>query len=764
MPAQVTQEVPRKASGRRAARQPAAELPVARVAVDISLPHLDRPFDYLVPELMAESAVPGCQVRVRFAGQLTGGFLLERRAGTDHQGKLGFLERVVSPEPVLTPEIAGLARAVADRYGGTLADVLRLAIPPRHAGASRSRAGGSKSGESGTGRGDLVAAGPGSVTGSPAAGAGVVGRTAGRPAAEEPAAGDPDGGGLAAGGPVAGGPAGGGPAGEGMAGGGLAGGGPVAGDPAAGERALAEGSWPPWGRYPDGPSFLAALADGRSPRAIWSALPGQDWPAEIAQAVAAATASGRGAVVVVPDSRDLSRVDAALSATLGPGRHVALMASLGPAERYRRWLAAERGEVQVVAGTRSAMFAPVARLGLVVLWDEGDDLHAEPRAPYPHAREVLALRAHRARSAALIGGFARTAEAAQLISSGWARPLQASRPVVRQFAPAVQPAGAEAELARDEAARSARLPGIALRTARAALADGPVLFQVPRRGYLAAVACERCHSPARCDCGGPAELPGPQAPLRCGWCGSAIGRSCRRCGHQGLRALVTGALRTAEELGRAFAGVPVVTSGGSQVLEQVGGDPAVVVATPGAEPVARHGYAGAVLLDGWAMLGLASLRAAEEALRRWMNAAALVRPAADGGSVVVVADGAQPAVQALIRWDPATYADRELAERAELRFPPTARMASVSGPEHAVAALLEALALPQNGELLGPLSALDGRTGAVGRASEATRYLVRVPRSEGTALALALRAAQAVRSAAKEPGSVRVQLDPAALI
>jgi primosomal protein N' (replication factor Y) len=681
----VAQGVPRKASGGRVARQPAAELPVARVAVDISLPHLDRPFDYLVPDSLADSAVAGCRVRVRFSGQLTGGFLLERRAGTDHQGKLGYLERVVSPEPVLTAEIAGLARAVADRYGGTMADVLRLAIPPRHAAASRSALG------SGLLAGELAA---------------------------------------------------------------------------SGESGHDEASETLWGRYPDGPSFLAALADGRSPRAVWSALPGQDWPAEIAAAVAAVSRSGRGAVVVVPDARDLALVDSALGVVLGPGQHVALMASLGPAERYRRWLAAARGEVAVVAGTRSAMFAPVADLGLVVLWDEGDDLHAEPRAPYPHAREVLALRAHRARSGALIGGFARTAEAAQLISAGWARPLQASRPAVRRFAPAVQAAGAEAELARDEAARSARLPGIALRTAQAALANGPVLFQVPRRGYLAAVACERCHSPARCDCGGPAELPGAQAPLRCGWCGSAIGRNCRRCGHQGLRALVTGARRTAEELGRAFSGVPVLTSGGSTVLNQVSGEPAVVVATPGAEPAAPGGYAGAVLLDGWAMLGLTGLRAAEEALRRWMNAAALVRPAEDGGSVVVVADGAQPAVQALIRWDPATYADRELAERAELRFPPAARMAAVSGPAPAVAALFDEARLPPDAELLGPFpaAAADRRAGAAAPGTEVIRYLVRVPRSEGTALALALRAGQAFRSAAKEPGVARVQLDPAALI
>jgi len=106
-------------------------------------------------------------------------------------------------------------------------------------------------------------------------------------------------------------------------------------------------------------------------------------------------------------------VDAALTG-IGAG-HVTLSADLGPAEQYRRWLTALREETLIVAGTRAAIFAPVRELGLVVLWDDGDDLHAEPRAPYPNAREVLALRAHRAGAAALIGGFARTAELAQLV-------------------------------------------------------------------------------------------------------------------------------------------------------------------------------------------------------------------------------------------------------------------------------------------------------------------------------------------------------------
>jgi len=675
-------------------------LPVARVAVDISLAHLDRPFDYLVPASMDDTAVPGCRVRVRFAGQLVDGYLLDRIQTSEHQGRLARLERVISPEPVLTPEIFALARSVADRYAGTLADVLRLAIPPRHATAER-------------------AAPP-----------------------RHPAA-------------------------------------PL--DPAPSRPA--PGSWT---RYPAGQTFLDALAEGRPVRAAWSALPGPEWPAEIAIAAATTAAAGRGVVIVVPDARDLARVDAALTAVdqaadqaanQGAEGHVCLTADLGPAERYRRWLAVLRGTVRVVAGTRAAMFAPVCRLGLVVLWDDGDDLHAEPRAPYPNAREVLALRAYQSGAAALIGGFARTAELTQLVAAGWAKPLIGRPEVLRQVVPRVRAAPDEAELARDAAAMTARLPSLALRTARTALTGdprgstarssdarnrearpGPVLVQVPRRGYLAAIACARCRAQARCAvCGGPLHVGGSNEVPGCRWCGAlAADWACSRCGSDRLRALVTGATRTAEELGRAFPDVPVRTSGGQHVLAEVPAEPALVIATPGAEPVAADGYAAALLLDGWALLGRPSLRAAEETLRRWLNAAALVRP---GGSVVVLAEASLPAVQALVRWDPVGFAERELAERAELGFPPAVRMAAVTGPSTAVAEFVGSAALPDRAEILGPIPAEPN--GAEPDPEPAERALIRIPRTDGLALARALHAAQAARSARKDGAPVRVQLDPA---
>ncbi len=469
---------PRPARARTAAPI-AALLPVARVAVDSGLAHLDRVFDYAVPASVADTAVAGCRVRVRFAGRLVDGVVLARAERSDSGRALAPLASLVSPEPVLSEEVAVLARAAADRWAGSLYDVLRLALPPRHA---------------------RVEAEP----------------PRGPAAPPEPAAAPAPGG---------------------------------------------------WARYPAGPGLLQALAQGRSPRAVWSALPGAlGWPAELAAAVRACAASGRGAVVVLPDGRDVAR----LSAALDDLPHAVLSADLGPAERYRRWLSVRRGAVRVAIGTRAAAWAPVADLGLVVVWDDGDDGHAEPRAPYCTVRDVLVLRAHLTGAGALVGGHVRTAEGQLLVDSGWARPLEADRGQVRAAAPRVEGVSDD-DLARDPLARAARLPAAAFAAAREALArDEPVLVQVPRRGYVPSLACARDRTPARCPaCSGPLLTTARSAVAGCGWCGRLAGAwTCPACGGRALRAVVVGARRTAEELGRAFPGVPVRTSGREGVLDE----------------------------------------------------------------------------------------------------------------------------------------------------------------------------------------------------
>jgi primosomal protein N' (replication factor Y) len=165
---------------------------------------------------------------------------------------------------------------------------------------------------------------------------------------------------------------------------------------------------------------------------------------------------------------------------------------------------------------------------------------------------------------------------------------------------------------------------------------------------------------------------------------------------------VRGDQRTAEELGRAFPAVAVRTSSGDRVLAAVPDRPSLVVATPGAEPVAENGYACVVLLDTWLMLARTDLRTAEEALRRWMNAAALARPAARDGQLVVVGESTEPVLQALLRWDPAGFARREMDERLSAHLPPASRLATVTGSDEAVTAALDALTLPPGAEVLGP--------------------------------------------------------------
>lgn len=368
---------------------------------------------------------------------------MERAAESDYRGVLAPIAQVLSSERVLTPELLGLCRAVADRYAGTLADVVQLAVPPRRARAE---------------------------------------------AKPSPA-------------------------------------------PLPPNAAPEPGSWT---RYGAGPGFLAALARGDVPRAVWTALPGATWPQELARAVAAALAGGRGALVVVPDGRAAARVDAALGELIGEGRHVLLTADAGPEERYRRWLAVSRGAVRAVVGTRAAMFAPVAGLGLVALWDDGDASHSDPHAPQPHAREVLIQRSVNERAGFLLGGLSCTVEAAQLVETGWARPLAAEREQVRTAAPLVRTVS-DGDEARDAAARAARLPTMAWQVVREGLQRGPVLVQVPRRGMRRAWPANAAVPPraagpvrARWSRRTRASWPvrGAAGPSRTGTAPSAAGRGC----------------------------------------------------------------------------------------------------------------------------------------------------------------------------------------------------------------------------------------------
>jgi len=652
------------------------DLPVARVHVDVGLPHLDRLFDYAVPEALDHAAVPGSRVRVRFSGRLVDGYVVERVAESE-LARLAPLSKSLSDEVVLPVETIELVRAVADHYAGTFSDVVRLAVPPRHAATEKAEV---------------------------------------KPL---PESGAPD----ASPGPLA--------------------------------------------AYPDGAGYVSALASGASPRAAWTVVPVAaaigDWTEGFAAAAAACVASGRSAVLVVPDVKDVARLLPAVERRVGRGLVVRQSADLGPAARYRAFLRGLRGQARVVVGTRSAVFAPVVDLGLVCVWDDGDDLLSDPHAPYPHARDVAAIRVTQRGAGLLLGSYSRTAEVQSWVGRSWLHPIALTADRARTEAPAVRVAADDDfALERDPAARAARLPHQAFSVVRAGLAQGPILVQVPRAGYVVSLSCQTCREPVRCPhCRGRVRTessPGSgDALTTCTWCGRAVlGWSCPNCGGTRWRSTRVGSERTAEELGKAFPGTTVRQSSLGKVLTTVGSEPCLVVATPGAEPVADGGYAAALLLDTSVLLNRPDLRAAEEALRRWFLATALVRPASDGGTVLAVGPSGSRPLQALTRVDPVGFAERELADRVEAELPPAVFLAVAQGEWAALTELAGAVAEVAGAAALGPALVVATEDGA----DQLARLVIRAPLASGPPFVATLRAFLAARSARKDQRQLRIKVDP----
>ncbi|HEX6886817.1 MAG TPA: primosome assembly protein PriA [Candidatus Nanopelagicales bacterium] len=607
------------------ARPPAADLPVAQVALLTPMPHLDRLFDYEVPEALTAAAVPGTRVRVRLAGRLVDGFVLARAAASEREGLQPI--RSVHGPPVLTPEVAALCRQVADRYAGSLADVLRAAVPPRHARVEAA-----------------------------------LGRALGRPIA---------------------------PLTAGSSGSALApehGRHPEHGE--HGAPGAADSARGAWGRYDGGAALLEGLGDGQPRRALWLSAPGEAWAQRLAELVAAVRARGRGVIVVAPNERDVRAINAGLAHLPNVVR---LSAELGPEARYRAFLRILVGEARVVVGTRAAVFAPVVDLGAIVVWDDGDESLAEPHAPGWHAREVAALRSAAAPVSLVLAGPSATLEGARMAASGWLHVVALPRPALRMAMPRVQVAADVGRAADQQPGDRIPAAAMAILRAAIrdgpVLVGVPRTGYLPVvacQSCREQARCPQCTRPMRAD--GPERRPacpqhGAPPAWRCPVCGGeqlrAVVVGVRRTAEEFGRALPGTTVLTAS----GESPVQALPERPCLVVATPGAEP-----DPGPD-----GYAALVLLDVAAALSRPGLRTAEEVLRRWFAAASLVRPAAKGGQVLVAGEPEGREVQALIRWDPLGYAHRELEERRGLHLPPAVRTAQLVGAALPAGELVEAV-------------------------------------------------------------------------
>ncbi|MDO4631595.1 MAG: primosomal protein N' [Corynebacterium sp.] len=685
-------------------RELAAHAPIARVLPLLGLSIVDRFFEYKIDTTLDPIAQPGVRIRTRFNNRMIDGLIIDRVTEPEYTGELSWLDNVVSPEVVYSPQIKKLVEALSARYAGVSGDLIRHAIPSRHAGAEKT--------------------------------------DTSTPWAELGTAKEPD---------------------------------------------LSY-----WSSYVHGESFVDAVLRGHVARAAWQMLPGEDWAAALAALAVKVVKDGDGALIILPDQRDVDQMDTALRALVSPKQITILTAAQGPQARYSRFLSILHGQGRLVIGTRSAVFAPVANLKLAVIKDDGDSSLVEPRSPYFHAREVLTTRSTQEQCSLILASYSRTAETQLLVESAWAHDLVATRDVIRTRMPYIHAAGdSDTAMERDRFAQHARLPSAAYQAISAALGRGaPALVQVPRKGYIPTLACRNCRTPARCrHCNGPLGIPaadphntfipGPKnqrthrpqqhqaaAVPTCSWCGRQDTHyHCTQCGSTGVRAVVLGQERTAEEFGHAFPRTKIITSGGNKIIPTITAEPTIVIATPGAEPQVTAGrYGAAVLLDTWALLGKQDLRATEETLAKWAQAASLVASNTKQGEVVVVADPTLAVVQHFIRWDMVAAARKELTERRDVHFPPAAHMAAIDGPAEAVTQFMQLIDLPEHAEVLGPVDLPPG-VHLPGEYDERThgvpqRILIRTPLGPRNQLGAALKAAQIAWAVRRNDLPVRTQVDP----
>jgi primosomal protein N' (replication factor Y) len=413
------------------------------------------------------------------------------------------------------------------------------------------------------------------------------------------------------------------------------------------------------GEFERGPDLLRAARDAEGAFLV-RPLPGEEGAACL-EAVQACLDGGREAVVVVPESEPLPATATMVLEAYGD----AAVAFVGgePRDRYRAWLDMRAGRYRVVVGTRPAVFGPVRRLGLVWVHREVHPAHREERAPYYRTRDVAMARARLEGAVAVLAGLSPSGDAVAVADRGEAIVVRAPRTRERERSPLVETVRQEHE------DRSRRLTEL-LRSARGAF------LLLSRRGYGVARICRTCGEPARCPaCGGTVVLRGGRAA--CTVCGAAA--VCPSCGGTTF-GIERGGTERLQEWAAQLTEYPVlrVEEGALAVPPP---PESVTVGT-----AAEVKDFGPVRLDLVAVLDAdrarrrAGITAAEQSLATWHEAAAWAGPRAEGGRVLVqTRDPADPAIQALVRWDPWHFHHAERRRREEAGFPPGYPIFRVTG-------------------------------------------------------------------------------------
>ena len=446
------------------------------------------------------------------------------------------------------------------------------------------------------------------------------------------------------------------------------------------------------------------------------------------RAVQEALAAGRQALVLVPEIHLTHQIVGRLRARFGE-RLAVLHSGLRPGERLAAWERLRRGEIPIAVGARSALFAPVAELGVIVIDEEHDAAYKNEEGFRYHARSLAARRARADGCPLVLGSATPSLETRHAAELGRVVRLRLRHRIASRPLPAVE----IVDLARERAAlprgRKLILSAPLRRALREVIADGgqAILF-LNRRGFSTQIACMDCQAVSRCKhCDIALTFHAAAGRLRCHYCGyeAPPPEVCPACGAQATALLGVGTERLEEEVRLHFPDARVARldrdtaarrGAGAEILRRLrDGRVDVLVGT---QMVAKgHDFPGVRLVGVVnADLGLhfPDFRAAERTFQLLTQVAGRAGRGSIPGRVVIQAwTPDHYAIRPVAEHDYERFYAEEIAHRAGLGYPPLGNLAlvRVDGPEEA-AVRDAALALARvareaalGGEVLGPAPA-----------------------------------------------------------
>jgi primosomal protein N' (replication factor Y) len=401
-------------------------------------------------------------------------------------------------------------------------------------------------------------------------------------------------------------------------------------------------------------------------------------------------AAGKQVLMLVPEIALTSAVAARFRRAFG--ERVAIQHSgLSDGERHDQWIRIRDGAIDVVVGTRSAVFAPLGRLGLVVVDEEHDSSYKQEETPRYHGRDVAVMRSRQAGALALLGSATPSMESYQNALGGRYERLTLDTRVLDRPLPGVRIVDMREEYAAEG-------PDVILsRPLAQALRDclarrEQALLLLNRRGYAAAVFCRQCAATVECpNCSVSLTVHLAAGRARCHYCNysMALPKQCPQCAGPYVERLGFGTERVEAEVNGLVAGARVARVDRDTVRRRgaivsmldrfAAGEIDVLVGT---QMIAKgHDFPRVTLvgvISADVGLGLADFRASERTFQLLTQVAGRAgRGEAPGEAIIQTLYPDHYSIRHACRQDYRAFFEEEIKYRTAMRYPPAVALVNV---------------------------------------------------------------------------------------